>query len=124
ITPSNEARMSFLSTFFDTQQFAPNGQCLLWQSDLLILYTVSDGAIALAYFSIPLALGYFVMKRRDIAFRWVFVLFCIFIVACGTTHVFDVWTLWNPDYGLAGLVKAVTAVASVLTEVMLLGLMP
>ncbi len=116
--------MNFLSAFFDSQQFAPHGQCLLWQSDLLILYTVSDAAIALAYFSIPLALGYFAMKRRDIAFRWVLVLFCIFIVACGTTHLFDVWTLWNPDYGVAGLVKAVTAVASVLTAVMLWDLMP
>ena len=116
--------MNFLSAFFDTQQFAPHGQCLLWQSDLLILYTVSDAAIALAYFSIPLALAYFVIKRRDIAFRWVFVLFCIFIVACGTTHIFDIWTLWNPDYGVAGLVKAVTAIASVLTAVMLWDLMP
>jgi PAS domain S-box-containing protein len=122
--PSNEARMNFLSAFFDTQQFAPHGQCLLWQPDLLILYTVSDAAIALAYFTIPLALAYFVMKRRDIAFRWVFVLFCIFIVACGMTHVLDVWTLWNPDYGVAGLVKAVTAVASVGTGVMLWDLMP
>ena len=116
--------MNFLSTFFDTQQFAPHGQCLLWQSNLLILYTVSDAAIALAYFSIPLALGYFILKRRDIAFRWVFVLFCIFILACGTTHIFDVWTLWNPDYGVAGLVKAFTAVASVGTAVMLWDLMP
>jgi PAS domain S-box-containing protein len=116
--------MNFLSAFFDTQQFAPHGQCLLWQSDLLILYTVSDTAIALAYFSIPLALAYFIMKRRDIAFRWVFVLFAIFIVACGTTHIFDIWTLWNPDYGVAGLVKAVTAVASVGTAVMLWDLMP
>jgi PAS domain S-box-containing protein len=116
--------MNFLSAFFDTQQFAPHGQCLLWQSDLLILYTVSDAAIALSYFSIPLALAWFVMKRRDIAFRWVFVLFCIFILACGTTHIFDVWTLWNPDYGVAGLVKAVTAVASVGTAVMLWDLMP
>ena len=71
--------MNFLSSFFDTQQFAPHGQCLLWQPDLLILYMVSDAAIALAYFSIPLALAWFVIKRRDIAFRWVFVLFCIFI---------------------------------------------
>ena len=116
--------MNFLSSFFDTQQFAPHGQCLLWQSDLLILYTGSDSASALAYFSIPLALAYFVMKRRDIAFRWVFVLFCIFIVACGTTHIFDVWTLWNPDYGLAGVVKGLTAVASVGTAVMLWDLMP
>src|SRR5690348_12159573 len=121
---ASEARMNFLSAIFDTQQFAPHGQCLLWQSDLLILYTVSDTAIALAYFSIPLALGYFVFKRRDIAFRWVFVLFCIFIVACGTTHIFDVWTLWNPDYGIAGLVKALTAVASIGTAVMLWDLMP
>jgi PAS domain S-box-containing protein len=116
--------MNFLSAFFDTQQFAPHGQCLLWQPDLLILYTVSDTAIGLAYFSIPLALGYFVLKRRDIAFRWIFVFFAVFIVACGMTHIFDVWTLWNPDYGIAGLVKAVTAVSSVGTAILLWDLMP
>jgi len=116
--------LDLLESFFDTAQFAPHGQCLLWQSNWLALYTVSDGAIALAYFSIPLALAWFVVKRRDIAFRWIFVLFCVFIVACGTTHVFDVWTLWNPDYGAAGLVKAFTAVASVMTAVMLWNLLP
>jgi PAS domain S-box-containing protein len=116
--------MDFLRNFFDTQQFAPHGQCLLWQSDFLILYTVADLAIAAAYFSIPLALGYFALHRRDLAFRWVFVLFCVFILACGTTHLFDVWTLWNPDYGIAGLVKAVTAIASVATAVALWDLMP
>ena len=116
--------MNFLSAFFDTQQFAPHGQCLLWQPDLLILYTLSDAAIALAYFSIPLALAIFLLKRRDLAFPGVFILFCIFIVACGTTHIFDVWTLWNPDYGVAGLVKAFTAVASVGTAVVLWNLMP
>ena len=116
--------MGFFLSLFDNQQFAPHGQCLLWQSNMLLLYAISDGAIAFAYFSIPLALAYFVAKRRDIAFRWVFVLFCVFILACGTTHVFDVWTLWNPDYGVAGLVKAFTAVSSVATAVMLWDLMP
>jgi signal transduction histidine kinase len=36
----------------------------------------------------------------------------------------SVWTLWRPDYGVEGLVKALTAIASVLTAAMLWVLLP
>jgi PAS domain S-box-containing protein len=53
-----------------------------------------------------------------------FVAFAIFILACGGTHLFDLWTVWNPDYWLLGGVKAVTAVASVTTAILLVKLVP
>ncbi len=33
-------------------------------------------------------------------------LFSAFIFACGITHVMDVWTVWQPDYGAQVLAKA------------------
>ena len=51
-------------------------------------------------------------------------LFAIFIMACGTTHLMGIWTLWYPDYLTDGMVKAVTAVASVMTAAALWPLLP
>jgi PAS domain S-box-containing protein len=53
-----------------------------------------------------------------------FLMFGTFILACGTTHVMAIWTVWQPLYGIEGLVKAGTAVASIATAVMLIGILP
>ena len=53
-----------------------------------------------------------------------FVCFAIFIVACGTTHLMEIWTVWEPRYWLSGAIKAVTAIASVPTAVLLVKLVP
>lgn len=108
----------------DPAQFQPHGFCLLWDPALVWTHLVSDVLIALAYFSIPIALMTFVQRRRDVAFSWMFVAFGIFILLCGTTHVFGAWTLWNASYGVEGLVKAATAVASVATAGLLWPLLP
>jgi PAS domain S-box-containing protein len=107
-----------------SSSFMPHGMCYLWQTDVLALHIISDALIALAYFSIPFTLLYFVRKRRDLEFNWMFVCFAIFIVACGTSHLMEVWVIWRPDYWLSGAVKAVTALASVPTAVLLIRLLP
>jgi signal transduction histidine kinase len=110
--------------FFNSAELTPHGVCLLWRPDLLWLHVLSDSAIAFAYYSIPLAIAFFVWRRKDLAFSWVFVLFAVFILACGTTHWFEVWTLWHPDYAVQGLIKAATAVSSALTALLLWPLIP
>ena len=112
------------AAFFDSSGLVPHGVCLLWRPEILALHVVSDVLTGLSYYSIPVALLYFVLKRRDVVFSWVFLLFAVFILACGTTHFFSIWTLWNADYALEGLVKAATAVVSLLTAVALWLLMP
>jgi len=114
----------FLADLLNTSTFSPHGLCLLWQPDLIWLHVASDAIIALAYFSIPFVLSIIVSKRRDLEFGWVFWAFAIFITACGFTHVFSIYTLWVPVYGIEGLVKAVTAVASIVTALMLWPLLP
>jgi PAS domain S-box-containing protein len=112
----------FLSLF--EPGFAPHGICLQWQPELLWLHAGSDIATGLAYYAIPVGLGALVVRHRDLAFGWMFWLFALFILACGTTHFMDVWVLWNPDYGVQGLLKAFTAIASVLTAILLWQVMP
>lgn len=104
--------------------FMPHGYCFLWQPGVLWLHVLSDLAIAIAYFGIPLALIYFIRKRRDLPFQRVFVLFGAFILLCGCTHLLSIWVLWHPNYIFEGWVKAATAVVSIATLVMVIRLMP
>jgi signal transduction histidine kinase/ActR/RegA family two-component response regulator len=115
---------AFLQSLLDSSTLSPHGICLLWRPDLIWLHVVSDAIIALAYFSIPFAISVFVWKRPDIQFSWVFWAFAIFIMACGMTHVMAIWTLWVPDYAFEGLIKAITAAASIVTAIMLWPLLP
>jgi PAS domain S-box-containing protein len=113
-----------LSSFFVSAGFEPHGHCFLWEKSLLWLYVASDSLIALSYYSIPLALIVFVIKRRDLEFNWIFLMFGGFILACGTTHILGIWTLWKPVYWLDGSVKAITAGLSLATAVTLWPLIP
>ncbi|HEV3482598.1 MAG TPA: PAS domain S-box protein [Candidatus Acidoferrales bacterium] len=102
----------------------PHGFCYFWNPGLVWLHVISDSLIALAYFAIPVILVWFVRKRRDIPFSWMFVLFGVFIVACGGTHLMEVWNIWHANYWVDGLIKAVTAAASVPTAILLAEMMP
>jgi signal transduction histidine kinase len=105
--------------------FIPHGHCYLWQRGLVWLHVISDLSIALAYVAISITLAYLVYKtRREIPFHWMFLAFGSFIVACGSTHLMEVWTLWHPTYWLSGTLKVVTAIASVITAVILPFLVP
>ncbi|WP_411780207.1 ATP-binding protein [Bradyrhizobium sp. UFLA01-814] len=108
----------------DSSTFSPHGICLLWEPELIWLHVISDAIIAASYFSIPFALAILVSKRRDFQFGWMAWPFAAFILACGLTHVFSIYTLWVPIYGLEGLLKALTAVASIFTAVLLWPLIP
>jgi PAS domain S-box-containing protein len=104
--------------------FMPHGMCFLWNARVLALHVASDALIALAYFSIPLILLVFVRRRGGLPFKPAFVMFGIFIVGCGTTHVLDIWTIWHPAYWLSGWLRALTAVVSLATAVVLVRIIP
>ncbi len=115
--------LEFFRKLFDSD-FLPHGTCYLWDSGVLWLNVVSDLVIALAYYAIPVLLFWFVRRRRDIRFNWILAAFAVFILACGTTHLLGVWTVWHSTYRLDGVVKAVTAVTSVTTAILLAPLLP
>jgi PAS domain S-box-containing protein len=116
--------MQVLRNLFFSGGFMPHGYCYLWSPTLIGLHVVSDFLIALSYLSIPVTLMHFIGKRRDIPFSWMFLCFGAFIVACGGTHLMEIWTVWFPSYWLAGMVKAVTACLSVATAILLIRFTP
>lgn len=115
---------ALLQTLLDPAVLSPHGFCLAWDPRLLWLHAGANAAVAAAYFSIPIALLRFVRARQDLAFPWVFWLFAAFILACGTTHLMGVVTLWLPLYWLDGAVMAITAVVSLVTAAALWPLLP
>jgi PAS domain S-box-containing protein len=113
-----------LARLLSTDGFMPHGMCYMWRPAILALHVGADSLIALAYFTIPFTLVYFVRKRAELRFTWIFLSFAIFIIACGASHVMEIWTIWVPMYWLAGGIKVVTALASAMTAILLVKLVP
>ncbi len=114
----------FLEQFAQSTDFMPHGYCLVWDPALLWLHVGSDIVTGLAYFLIAGALFYLVSKRRDLPFFWMFFLFGAFIFACGLTHIFAAWTIYVPSYWEEGVIKAITALVSIVTALFLVPLLP
>lgn len=116
--------MDFFSKLFDTSDFPARWHCGQWSSGHGWLHILSDIGIWSAYFAIPAVLGYFIANRNDLPFRRVFVLFGIFILLCGTTHLMDAIIFWWPAYRLSGTIKFATAIVSWTTVLALVQVVP
>lgn len=103
--------------------FIPDGACSEWQQDLAGMQIVSDFLTALAYYTISLWLFCLAHRRKDLPFRGIFWLFGVFVIACGTTHLIEVWTLWNPTY-LSTAMNLFSAAIAVYTAWRLVPLIP
>ncbi|XP_060212579.1 protein EIN4-like [Lycium barbarum] len=95
--------------------------------NILECQKVSDFLIAIAYFSIPLELLYFI-SCSDLPFKWVLVQFIAFIVLCGLTHLLNGLTYSaQPSFQLIlslTIAKILTALVSCATAITLLTLFP
>jgi signal transduction histidine kinase len=108
-----------------SSDFLPHAYCYLYDKKLIALHVGSDALIWLSYVAISCTLVYLVWRaRREVPFSWMFLAFGLFIVACGFTHFMEVVVLWKPLYWLAGDIKLITAVASVITAIALPPLVP
>ncbi len=116
--------MEFLKNLFTSGAFIPQGQYYVGETELVWLHVLSDALIAIAYYSISITLVYFVRKRGDFPFNWIVLLFGAFLLACGTTRLIEIWTLWHPIYWLSGFIRAITAFVSLYAALALLLLVP
>jgi len=117
------AMTDFFQNLLDSS-FTPHGQAYLMRPEIIWLHVISDGLIALAYFSILAGLVYFVRNRSDLPGRGMFLLFGFFLLACGVAHLLEIWTVWHGIFRLTGVVKAVTGVAAFATALMLVKMVP
>lgn len=102
----------------------PHGFCINWSPVLLAVSVISNALIFLAYFSIPIALGVLAWKRIDITYRPIMILFALFILACGTTHLWHIVTYWKPWYWTQAILDTITALVSVWTVFILRPMIP
>jgi len=107
-----------------TNSYMEHGLCLNWEPPLVFLHVGSDIVTAISYYSIPLAMFYFAYRRRDLPFYKIFVMFAVFILSCGTTHLFAAYTIYRPEYWIEGYVKAFTAIVSAITAVIFIPRLP
>ena len=115
---------SWFADLFSSSDFMPHGMCFLWTPSLMWLHGISDSLMAIIYFSISLLAIYFVRKRDNLPFRWIFWSFPVFIGACGATHLMSVITIWEPVYWLSGGIKVLSVIVSLFTVTALFVLMP
>ena len=105
---------------FGSNDYLPHVFCYLRRAALVWTHVTADSLIGVAYLAISVTLAYLVYKaRRDIPFHWIFLAFGLFIIACGGTHFMEVVTIWKPVYVLSAAVKIFTALASLMTAVVL-----
>ncbi len=109
----------FFLKLFDTTDFPPRWRCGQWSSFLGWLHIVSDLVIFASYFAIPGFLIAFAQRRRDVPFNRLFLLFALFIVACGSVHLIEAIIFWVPIYRISGVAKFLTAIISFVTAGML-----
>ncbi|MGZ8225471.1 MAG: PAS domain-containing protein [Methylococcaceae bacterium] len=116
-----------MQTFIDflgIKDFIPHGYCLNWSPLLLWLHVISDAVISLSYYLIPLIIFSFTRRRKDNPYSPLFLMFGAFIVACGTTHLLSILTIWIPLYWLDGWLKALTAAISLITAIVMFRVVP
>ena len=114
----------FLTRLFDTSGWPPRWYCGQWTSGArLAAHPLRPGCLVRVHRH-PAGAGYFVLRRRDIPFRTVFILFGAFILACGTTHLMEAIIFWWPAYRLAGVIKLFTAIVSWSTVIALIPTAP
>jgi signal transduction histidine kinase/CheY-like chemotaxis protein len=105
-----------MQTLIDFKDFIPHGYCLGWNSSLLWLTVISDVVMTLAYATYPIGIAYFVWKRKDLQYRWLYLTFFnAFILTCASTHFLSVITVWIPLYWLEAYVNAIAAVIATAT---------
>jgi signal transduction histidine kinase len=93
----------------------PHAVC--WSQDQPLIWTmvVTNTITFVSYFSICITLFYLARRtRRSIHDDWGYLAvgFALFIVACGSTHLMDVVTTWNPVFWIDAWTNIITAILS------------
>ena len=124
--PIGQQASEFLTGMFDTASWPARWQCGDWTAFHGWLYILSDMVIWFSYFMIPITLGYFIYTRKadPLPFRSVGILFILFILGCGLTHLIDAAIFWWPAYRFSAFIRFLTAGVSLATVFALIRIAP
>jgi PAS domain S-box-containing protein len=91
---------------------------------LITAHALADATTGVAFLSIPLAIYYYLRKRKDIEYRWVAHLFAIFIALCGIENLIHAIQPLSSHPVIDTVSTILTAGASAATAALLWGIMP
>lgn len=106
------------------ENFMTRNYCGHWSEGLIAVNQISNALIALSYFAIPITLFAVYLRLRRLQIfsdyhYWAILMFVLFITLCGTTHLCNVIAFHWAPYKFFTLIDGLTAVASVITSVVL-----
>lgn len=91
-----------------------------WRSGFYGLNLVSETLLAIAFFSMSIALLFFLKKRSGVSYKnWILALYT-FIYSYGLSIVIGLWAVWNGDYVLQSISKGVAGLVSMLIVIALI----
>ena len=114
----------YFTGLFDYSDWPDRWHCGKWTALHGWLYILGDLLVWSAYFAIPLVILRFIIKRKTLRFFNLYLLFAIFILACGFTHLLSAVAFWYPLYRLNALMLLLTGIISWITVFMLIRLLP
>ncbi|HEY4329870.1 MAG TPA: HAMP domain-containing sensor histidine kinase [Phycisphaerae bacterium] len=114
----------FLNNAMNTSDFPPRWTSGNWSPQHGWLHIISDLAIWTCYTIFPLVLFFCVRKNPGVPYARLLWMFGACIMACGATHLLDALLFWWPAYRFVGLVKAGAALATLITTIWMLPVIP
>jgi len=100
--------------------YMPHLYCYLGSTSLAWTHAIADSLIGFTYLVISGTLAYLLYRgKSDVPFPVLFLAFAVFIIACGSSHILEAITVWVPVYVLSAVIKVITAIASLVTALML-----
>ncbi|MDO8541894.1 MAG: response regulator [Opitutaceae bacterium] len=116
--------MSILPAVESGAAMLPRGAAFHWEPALLGLHALADGLIAAAFLAIGAAILYLLRNRPGLVFRRVFFAFALIVVSTGLAHLFEVLTIWQPQYWISGLAKLIAALVALAAAVVIVRVIP
>ena len=107
-----------------TSAFGINGILVPWGTETW-LHISADALIAVAFAGLAFVFFRFLRQRKDLSrSEPSLILFIVLLGLSAATHVAEAYSLWQPVHLVSGLLKALTALVSVLTAVAVWPLLP
>lgn len=118
---------SLIQIIFGYTNFEPHSVHFISKSGTsyaMWLIVFGNGLAFLAYLLIPIVIIYVIRNRKDLVYNWMVLLFGVFILLCGITHLMHVIIFWYPVYYLDAIIRVTTFIISIATGIMFFYIMP
>jgi PAS domain S-box-containing protein len=114
----------FWSRLFDTQDFHQPWEHALWNTGLGFALMAAHLATALAYFTIPVLVLFFLMRLKEVRWSRLWFLFFVLLVIGGLVHFLSASTFWWPAYRFHVVVNVAMAAISWVAVIALIPIIP